>query len=209
MNDQIEPFEMNEHERRTDVALDEALSPGAVAEDVTSLEQRIVDATFTSLPDRPEVAGRVGRQTPVSSRGLSPAWRIAAVLALGMMSTLVIAVWQVQIPSPSVANASPPGTSHGTSPATSNETNFKSSQAFATHSPASTRDDDAAFFLALTETNQDPPSAESLDAELDMIGLQIELMLAREVFASPEESLDEVIEQDPLLMTISEESGLF
>lgn len=200
MKDQVEPFDMNELERRTDAALDQALSPDAVAGDVSALQQRIADATFASLPGHNAVVGRIGRRAATPSRGLSTAWRIAAVLALGMMTALVVAAWQVDTLSPGTVNAATPD------PIANDQTAATARVAFDATEPA---DDDAVFFLALIESDQDTPSAAALDAELDIIALQIEMMLAREVFATPDESLDEAIEQDPFFTYTTENTGLF
>lgn len=198
MKEQVAPFEMTESERQADAVLDEALSADAVAGDVAALEQRIIDATFEQLPTGEAVAGRIGRQTGRmrTGSGLSTAWRIAAVLALGMMTTLVVAVWQIEVPAPGVANAAV------------NTQNSQANLARHDRTQSVTTDAEEAFYVALAEPVDPMPTAATLDAELQLIGLQIELMLARDVFASPEESIEEAIETD-LLLAPTDGTGLF
>lgn len=208
-DEHVEPFEMNDAERQTDALLDAALSAEAFDASCKPLAERICAATREQLPGAGAVPGAVspviGRIDPSTAAvarraaghasgggggGLSTAWRIAAVIAMGLMTAMVVAAWQVDVSAPQVARAD-----SGMQKLTPDS------------QTAQTDDHDALPAIAVTL-----PGAGStdIDADLDMLALQVEMLSSSEVFGSADDSLDEAVSLDQLdYWSSNEPSALF
>ena len=176
-----EPFEMSDAERQTDALLDAALSPDAVAGSCDELANRIYQATHSDLPTG-DVVGRIDRSTKPTAfagGGLSPAWRIAAVVAMGLMTGMVVAAWQVDISTPQVAQASVPA------------------------------EPQMAAQIEAFQVTMPGAGVTDIDTDLDLLALQVEMLSDSAVFVSPDESLDEAVSLDQLQYWSSESTALF
>ena len=177
MKDHVEPYEMNEAERRTDAALNAALSAQMLAGDIQALEQRIVDATQSQLPltEVPSLAFK----PPATATGLSTAWRIAAMIALGLMTMLVVAVWQLDVAGSQTAQASLQNTP---SPSVSG--------------------------ISLVRVQDVGSRDVDEDLDMLALQVEL-LLASDRVFVSPEESLDQAIQMNQFTEWAEMDDGLF
>lgn len=199
MNDEMSQSQSqpwSEADRRTEQQLEQALNAETVLReagiDPSALDRRVVGMTRPLVRERLEAnstsdtAGRIQPQagaTRVGRSGLSLGWRIAAMIALASMISLVVAVWRVDVTAQSTALAA------GAS-VDSQATDSLSDQAY--------------DILALQ-----PLPDRDVDVDLDLLALQLEQVATSDVFVSPDQTLDEAIHHDQVMLWTDDAMLLF